>query len=114
MNDLIVSLSKNALKVTLVDQNGLAKIEKEVTEDICKDTQIVNVESFTALLDQVISEVSSQQNKKLRLNFVAEPQDVLFKFIFFVQQDCPLCLPVYWHEKGNFREVSGGFKSFRD
>lgn len=81
MQDLIVSLSENTLKVSTVENKEFKGVSAEITKGVVNDHQIIDPEEFSKVLSELISSVTTKKSRSLSLNILAEPSDVFFKFI---------------------------------
>lgn len=80
MPDVILSLNSNILKATLVTKEGFAKNSIEVSKESCDDTHILEPQMIAEIIKGSLDNLSLQK-KKLSLNFLVEPKDVVLKFI---------------------------------
>ena len=87
MQDLVLSLNKNVLKVVILDKSGLKTLSTEISKAIAEDSRIIDAHSFAETVDQMISQLSLHQRRKLALNFVIEPQDAVLKFVTVNKRD---------------------------
>jgi hypothetical protein len=82
MQDLIVSINKNILKISTIDKEAQLKTAVvNIPKELVNDTRIIDPKGFSNLLDQAISQVSVLSKNKLGLNFVMEPQDILLRYV---------------------------------
>jgi hypothetical protein len=81
MQDLIISLNGNVLKVTTLKDGNFRFVVKDVPHTAVKDSKILDVEAFSKVLDDACTEITSGSKIKPRLNFVLEPDEVTFRFI---------------------------------
>jgi hypothetical protein len=79
MQDLVISLSRNILKVSAINKNDFNSISCEVSPEMALDTRILNVTAFSEVLRNIIPQVTTSKN--VALNFVTEPEDVLLRFV---------------------------------
>ena len=77
MQDLVVSINKNILKISTIDKEAQLKTAMlNVPKELVDDTRIIDPKGFSNLLEKSISQVSVLSKNKLGLNFVMEPQDI--------------------------------------
>ncbi|OGC78052.1 hypothetical protein A2619_03160 [candidate division WWE3 bacterium RIFOXYD1_FULL_39_9] len=81
MNDLVVSINKNVLKLTAIINDSLQSFSIETPKDSINDSKIVNVEQAAELLGKFISDSIKVTKKKFSLSFIVEPQDVFLSFV---------------------------------
>ncbi len=82
MQDLILSINKNTLKISTIDKEANLKTASVVIPKECvDDTRIVDPKGFSSFLEDAVSQVSSLSKNKLGLNFVMEPQDILLRYV---------------------------------
>jgi len=82
MSDLILSLNSKILKVTLITNKGEFKgLTKEIPNNICADSRILDVAEFSSFLDEVLSEFVPGNRKNYSLNFLIEPENTYSEFI---------------------------------
>lgn len=87
MRDLIVSLNNNILKLTLIGDAGVQNLNFEVPNTCVQDTKILDKEQFAELVLGQISNLTGVSKKKLNLNIVCEPNDVVLRFISSTKND---------------------------
>ena len=91
MQDLIVSLNKNVLKVSTVDKEASLKTSMTtVPAEVVDDSRIVDSGALSNILDELISQVTDLPKKQLNLNFVVEPQDVFLRYVTVSKNDSQL------------------------
>ena len=81
MQDLIVSLNGNVLKVTTLKNGDFRFVVKDVSTEAADDSEILDAVLFVPILDEAIKELNKDTKTKSRLNFVLEPDEIIFKFI---------------------------------
>lgn len=82
MQDLIISINKNTLRVSNIDREAsLRTIVAEIPKEIVDETRIIDPQGLSDILGNLIPQVSSLNKNKLSLNFLMEPQDVFLRFI---------------------------------
>jgi hypothetical protein len=81
MNDLVISLNNNILKLSYVYKEGLKTLEKVVDNSVVEDTKIINLEEYSKVLSEMIDELSGKSRKKVKLSFVSHPQDSYLRFV---------------------------------
>ena len=71
MQDIIVSINKNILRVSTVDKEASLKTALvDVPKDIVEDTRIIDPNGLSTILGNLISQVSSLGKSKIGLNFL--------------------------------------------
>lgn len=82
MQDLIVSLNKNILRLSTIDKEvNLKTASTEVPKEVADETRILNPEGLSDILNNLILQVSSLNKSKLSLNFIVEPEDIFLRFV---------------------------------
>lgn len=82
MQDLVVSINKNILKISTIDKEAQLKTAVvNIPKELVDDTRIIDPKGFSNLLDQSISQVSVLSKNKLGLNFIMEPQDIFLRYV---------------------------------
>ncbi len=82
MQDLIVSLNKNILRLSTIDKEvNLKTASVEIPKEIVDETRILNPEGLSDILNNLILQVSSLNKSKLSLNFIIEPEDIFLRFV---------------------------------
>ena len=82
MQEIIISLNSNVLKVSTLDSEGsFLGFTRELDKDIVENTFIKDVQAFSGQLDSLIADNIKVSNSKLNLNFILEPEDVFLRFI---------------------------------
>jgi len=82
MQDLVVSINKNILKISTIDKEAQLKTAMlNVPKELVDDTRIIDPKGFSNLLEKSISQVSVLSKNKLGLNFVMEPQDIFLRYV---------------------------------
>ena len=82
MQDLLVSLNKNVIRLSTVDKNtALITALVDVPGEVANDTRITDPKAFSDILNALIPQVSTLSKNKLSLNVVLEPKDVYLRFI---------------------------------
>jgi len=82
MQDLIVSINNNTLRISLIDKDAVLKnAVVEVSQDIVNDSQILNPQGLSLIIGDLIPTLTSLKTNKLRLNFILQPQDVFLRFV---------------------------------
>ena len=81
MQDLFISINNNKVRVSAVDQKaGFKFTTEELTESVLNDQKVTDMGTFSSILSETISKVTSQPKSRLLLNFIIEPQDVYLRF----------------------------------
>lgn len=82
MQDLIISLNKNTLRISTIDKEATLKTAvADIPKEIADDTRILDTAGFASILGDAVSQVSVLSKNKLSLNFVMEPQDILLRYV---------------------------------
>jgi hypothetical protein len=81
MQDLIISLNGNVLKITTLKDGEFRFVVKDVPKAAVKDSRILDVAVINDLLEESLKELNIGSKNKSRLNFVVEPDEVTFRFI---------------------------------
>jgi len=82
MQDLVVSINKNTLRISTIDKEAQLKTAVvDIPKELVDDTRIIDPKRFSNLLDESISQVTSLSKNKLGLNFVMEPQDIFLRYV---------------------------------
>ena len=82
MQNLIVSLNENTLKLSAATPQSIKSKSAELDNNVAHDSSILDVKIFSDVLFNLIKEVTADtRDKKFDLTFLVEPQDVLLKFI---------------------------------
>jgi hypothetical protein len=79
--ELIASLSKNILKLSLNRKEGFQSARGEISKEAVNDWEIVNVESFAQEFNKVLSQFSNVSKKSLEMVYLIEPGEVILKFV---------------------------------
>ncbi len=79
MQEITISLSENVLKLSTVSEAGF--------KGVSADLDSLDTEALTKTISDLVPQITSKNAKKLTLNFIVEPQDVIFKFITIRKQD---------------------------
>jgi hypothetical protein len=88
MQDLIVSLNKNVVRVSTVDKDTVLRTTLvDVPKETADDTRIINPSSFSEVLNGLIPQITSLSKSRMSLNFVVEPQDIYLRFITLSKKD---------------------------
>ncbi len=81
MQDVIVSLNGNVVKVTTLHNNEFKNAVKEISKEVVSDSKILDIEAFSNILSEQLHNVVSSKKSKYRLNFVVEPEDMSYRFV---------------------------------
>lgn len=82
MQNLIVSLNENFLKVSAATVETFKSVSAQLDENVSKDSTILNTQVFSEVLFNLIQEATSEsKDKKHTLHFLVEPQDAILNFI---------------------------------
>ncbi len=81
MNDLLISLHANTLKITYCNKVGCAGLTAELDSSLVDGSRILDVEGFTAKVIEVSSPLIASAKKPRTLSFILEPEDVFLEFL---------------------------------
>jgi len=82
MQDLIVSINKNIIRMSTIDKEATLKtVSSEVSKDYVDDTRIINPVGLAGVFEGLISKLSILSKSKFSLNFIMEPQDVFLRYV---------------------------------
>ena len=82
MQDLIISLNKNVIRLSTVDKEAsLRTTLVDISKDFADDTRIIDSIGFSQILGDLISQISTLTKNKLSLTFVMEAQDVYLRYV---------------------------------
>jgi hypothetical protein len=88
MQDLIVSLNKNVIRLSTVDKDTVLRTTLvDVSKETVDDTRILDSASFSEILNGLIPQITTISKNKMSLNFVVEPQDIFLRFVTLSKQD---------------------------
>ncbi|MFZ2664599.1 MAG: LytR C-terminal domain-containing protein [Patescibacteria group bacterium] len=88
MQDLIISLNKNVVRISTVDKDTVLRTTLvDVPRETVDDTKILNSSSFSQILSGLLPQITTLTKNKMSLNFVVEPQDVYLRFITLPKKD---------------------------
>ena len=88
MQDLLVSLNKNVVRISTVDKDTVLRTTLvDVPKEVVDDTKIIDSSSFSQVLNNLLPQISSLTKSRVSLNFVVEPQDVYLRFITLSKKD---------------------------
>lgn len=88
MSDLILSINSKILKITNITNKGEFKgITKEIPNNICADSEILNAVEFSSFLEDVLKEFLPNGYKKHSLTFLLEPESIYSEFIELPQTE---------------------------
>jgi hypothetical protein len=82
MQNLIVSLSGNILKVSVATIESFKSASAELGEKITNGSDILDTHSFSEIMLNLVNDASSGiKNPKYGLHFLLEPKDTILKFV---------------------------------
>jgi len=82
MQDLILSINKNTLKISTIDKEANLKTASIIVpKEYIDDTRILDPKGFSSILEDAVSQVSSLSKNKIGLNFIMEPQDIFLRYV---------------------------------
>lgn len=88
MQDLLVSLNKNVVRISTVDKNTVLRTTLvDVPKETADDTRVLDSVAFSQILHGLLPQISALSKNKLSLNFVVEPQDVILRFITLTKKE---------------------------
>lgn len=91
MQDLIVSLNKNVVRISTVDKDTVLRTTLvDVPKEAANDTRILDSASFSKVLSGLLPQITTITKNKMSLNFVVEPQDVYLRFVTVSKKDVDL------------------------
>ncbi len=83
MTEIVVSLIENTLKVSVIAESGFTKGGVSIPEDICSNSQVLDVEKFSEYLKNSINNLGINPKAKggCALTFILEPENYFPKFV---------------------------------
>ena len=81
MQDLIVSLSENVLKVSTIENKEFKGVSADINKQVVDDYEILDPQEFSIILKELISAVTTKNPRSLSLNILVQPNDFIFKFV---------------------------------
>lgn len=81
MQNLLVSLNNNIVKLTLLDKTGIKGTTAEVSHDIIQDSTILSVDGLAQKLKELLTAEFQLKDKNTLLNILVEPQDTYVLFL---------------------------------
>lgn len=87
MQDLIISLSENLLKISTIHKGEFSAVSAELEPNVANDNKILDLETYKTALSDLISQVTKTSKRNLNLNFVVEPGDTFLKFVTINKTD---------------------------
>lgn len=88
MQDLLVSLNKNVVRVSTIDKDTVLRTTLvDVPKETADDTKILDSSSFAQILNGLFPQITSLTKNRMSLNFVVEPQDIFLRFITLSKKD---------------------------
>lgn len=87
MLDIYLSLNNNLLRLHIIENNNIKKTSAEITSTTVDGSAIKDVATLTAIVEEQIKQLTKLPKNKLSLNIVAEPQDVVLRFITINKRD---------------------------
>jgi hypothetical protein len=82
MQDIIVSINKNLLRISTVDKEAVLKTASiEIPKEVVEETRVINTSGLAEIIDNLIPQITSLNKNKLSLNFIMEPEDVLLRYV---------------------------------
>lgn len=82
MQDLIISINKNRLKITTVDKEAVLKtVSIEVPREVVDETRILNPNATAEMIENLLPQITTLNKSKLSLNFIMETEDVFLRYV---------------------------------
>ncbi len=81
MSNLVVSLNRNHLKITLNEKNEFKKAMAELPDDVVRDSEIVDIDLFSSALSNLLGTLHDVNRKKAEVTFLVQPSDVILRFL---------------------------------
>jgi hypothetical protein len=81
MNNLLISLNDNILKITLKDELNFKGVTVELPKTAANDTQIIDTNYIARTVSETLNSTLTFKGKAPILHFLIEPQDVILKFV---------------------------------
>jgi hypothetical protein len=82
MQNLIVSLSDNILKVSVATLESFKSVSAELGEKVVSGSEILDPRTFSEILANLVKDASSgAKDTKYGLHYLLEPKDVVLKFV---------------------------------
>ena len=82
MQDLIISINNNILRVSTIDKEAVLKNAMvDIPKEIVDDSKILDTKGLASIIEGLISTLTPLKKNKLRLDFIMEPQDVFLRFV---------------------------------
>ncbi len=81
MKDLIISLSKNQLKISAAGKDGFEGKVFDVSNSIVRDSKILDVALYSDFIKESLKQFTIPNIQKRDLVFLVEPSEVLMRFI---------------------------------
>lgn len=81
MKDLIITLSKNQLKISAAGKDGFEGKVFNVPDTIARDSKVVDIQAYSDLIKSSISQFTLANIQKRDLIFLVEPSEALMRFI---------------------------------
>lgn len=82
MQDLIISINKNVLRLSTIDQETTLKTALvDISRDAVSDSIINDPKEVAQSIQSILGSVTELPKQKLSLSFVMQPEEVVLKFI---------------------------------
>ncbi len=81
MKDLIISLSKNQLRISAAGKDGFEGKSFEVSSTTVRDSKILDLDAYTNFIKDSLGQFTLANIQKREIVFLVEPSEVLMRFI---------------------------------
>ncbi len=81
MNDLLISLYADTLKITYCNKVGCAGLTASLDDSLVSGSRILDIEGFTSKLIETSAPLLASAKKPRTLSFILEPEDVFLEFL---------------------------------
>ncbi len=82
MQDLIVAINKNTIRLSTVDKDAVLKtVSSDISKDIVEDTRIISPAGLSGIVESLISKLLGSNKNKFSLSFIMEPQDIFLRYV---------------------------------
>ena len=98
MNNVVISLHENILKLSLNSKNGFNTFSTQVT------VPITNTQEFAQLIKENLNTLP--RRKETYLDFLVDPEDTLIKFVTVNKNDDDIDGQILMEIKGKLKEIS--------
>jgi hypothetical protein len=106
MQDLIISINKNVLRLSTIDQETELRVALiDLPKGAVSDSIIKDPKKVVDSIQEILGSVTEQKKQKLALNFVMQPEEVVLKFITVGKTDDDLDAQIVKEIKEKLEEV---------